>query len=132
MTMSLLDGKIMLCFYFFLKKYQLKKPSGIDFLRFDCQLASQLPIQLANFTTTTYYYDFFFCYLQIYREQFCKIASDNKDAISNSTLQKQPRKLLQLLLLQLLLLLLYYYYTTTILLLYYYYYTTILLLYYYY
>ena len=26
----------------------------------------------------------FFCYLQIFREQFCKRASDNKDAINNN------------------------------------------------
>ena len=26
----------------------------------------------------------FFCYLQIYSEEFCKRASDNKDAINNN------------------------------------------------
>ena len=31
-----------------------------------------------------YYYDFFFCYLQIYREEFCKRASDNKNPISHN------------------------------------------------
>ena len=31
-----------------------------------------------------YYYRYFVCYLQIHRDQICKIASDIKDAIYNS------------------------------------------------